>query len=216
MYAFVAQLIGLALWRLLGQHATVAQLIVGTWGETGAKVTVLTSLLLASSGVALRIWGSSYLHATTVWAADSTSQRLVISGPFRFVRNPLYLGNVLFMAAFTPLSTPPGALLLLFTVVTLSMALARYEENYLRMTFGVAYVEYAAAVPALVPRITPIFGNRSRANLLAGIRAEIFMFGLFAGLLGYLSGSPYALWIWGLGLIVGILAQRWALVTEKT
>lgn len=43
----------------------------------------------------MRTWASSYLHANVVYASDVKTESLVADGPYRHVRNPLYLANVL-------------------------------------------------------------------------------------------------------------------------
>ncbi len=209
--ALIAQMIGLWLWHALGYRVTIGQIIVLRFGEWGAQCAILTSLLLGSAGVGLRIWGSGYLHADTVWSADVTARHLIIAGPFRWMRNPLYVGNILFFCAFLIFATPPGAIGLLVVVIGFSILLIKHEYAHLRTIFGDAYLTYTQRVPALYPRVLPIPGNGAPFNLLTGLRSEIFMFGLFIGLIAYLSGSSYALWIWGIGFLLGAFLQRRAL-----
>ena len=81
---------------------------------------------------------------------------LVVGGPYRFVRNPMYLAV---------LSTLIGQALLLGQVALLWYAAAvafaqaafvhLYEEPLLRSRFGHQYEEYRAAVPAWLPRFSP-------------------------------------------------------------
>ncbi len=209
--ALIAQMIGLAFWRALGYHMSIGQFIVVNFGESGAKIAILASLLLGSAGVGLRVWGSGYLHADTVWSAHVTARHLIIAGPFRWMRNPLYAGNILFFCAFLIFSTPPGAIGLLIVVIGFSVLLIGHEYAHLRTIFGDAYITYTQRVPALYPRLSPIPGNGAPFDLLTGLRSEIFMFGLYVGLVAYLSGSIYALWIWGIGFLLGALLQRRAL-----
>ncbi len=209
--ALLAQAIGLVLWHALGYHRSIGQMIVVHFGETGAKTAILAALLLGTAGIGLRVLGSGYLRADTVWSAHVTASHLIIAGPFRWMRNPLYAGNILFFCAFIIFATPPGAIGLLVVVIGFSMLLIEHECAHLHSVFGETYAIYARRVPALYPRLCPIPGNGAPFNLLAGLRAEIFMFGLFIGLLAYLSGSSYALLIWGIGFLLGALLQRRAL-----
>lgn len=77
-------------------------------------------------------------------------------GPYRFTRNPLYLGNflislgvVLFVGDWVVL----GAWLIFF--FSQYTAIIRAEEEYLRGQFGALYDEYTARVPRFWPRLTP-------------------------------------------------------------
>ena len=86
-------------------------------------------------------------------------RRLVVSGPFRYVRNPAYLcavsmiaGQGLFLASMSVLAYAVVVALAFHLFVVL------YEEPTLRETFGADYVAYCREVPRWVPRLIP--GNR--------------------------------------------------------
>jgi protein-S-isoprenylcysteine O-methyltransferase Ste14 len=81
---------------------------------------------------------------------------LVVRGPYRFVRNPMYVGIELVLFSegllFSSLKLLMYALLVgvgfhLFTVA--------YEEPTLRKKFGASYQAYCQAVPRWIPRLTP-------------------------------------------------------------
>jgi protein-S-isoprenylcysteine O-methyltransferase Ste14 len=78
---------------------------------------------------------------------------LVSSGPFGWVRNPLYIGNVLLWVGFT---TSARLLWLLAPVVVLLMveyhAIVRWEETLLESRLGDAYRDYVSRVPRWIPR----------------------------------------------------------------
>jgi protein-S-isoprenylcysteine O-methyltransferase Ste14 len=87
------------------------------------------------------------------------TRHLVVSGLYRFVRNPMYvavvsaiLGQALLFASL-PLAGY-GALVwgLFHTFVVL------YEEPTLRKTFGAEYESFRAHVPRWIPRLTPWMG----------------------------------------------------------
>jgi protein-S-isoprenylcysteine O-methyltransferase Ste14 len=113
-------------------------------------------LPLVLAGEALRIWACGYLQKNVV---------LTTAGPYRFVKNPLYVGTFLILsgllwAAWSP--RPPanrlGWLLPLFLGAFFLFYLPRkqrLEGERLRRRFGRSYDDYAAAVPAFIPRLTP-------------------------------------------------------------
>jgi|SRR5664279_47627 len=82
--------------------------------------------------------------------------RLVVVGPYRYVRNPMYLG---FLTGWIGLWVVFGranltALVIALTVVVcVSAFVMLYEEPTLRRTFGAAYDEYCANVHRWTPRM---------------------------------------------------------------
>jgi protein-S-isoprenylcysteine O-methyltransferase Ste14 len=84
------------------------------------------------------------------------TQRLVVSGFNRYVRNPMYVGLVLSLI---------GQVLLFGNLWLLAYAVASwaapaafvrwYEEPTLARTYGAEYDEYRRAVPAWLPRLRP-------------------------------------------------------------
>lgn len=83
-------------------------------------------------------------------------ERLVVSGLYRFVRNPMYvgvlaaiLGQALLLGSVTLLEYA-GVVWLGFTAMVVV-----YEEPTLRRTFGASYERYCANVRRWWPRLTP-------------------------------------------------------------
>src|SRR5690349_14962232 len=64
-------------------------------GHRGVVVAGAIALAIAIGALALRVWGASYLSASTVWDQKRHAEVLIQSGPFALIRHPLYLGNVL-------------------------------------------------------------------------------------------------------------------------
>jgi protein-S-isoprenylcysteine O-methyltransferase Ste14 len=87
-------------------------------------------------------------------APVAPTKRLVVGGPFRYVRNPGYLG-VVAMIAGQGFLLGNVDVLGYAAVVALAFHLfvVTYEEPTLRRTFGAEYEEYCRAVPRWVPRV---------------------------------------------------------------
>lgn len=154
----------------------------------------------------IRLWGSSYLSARVVWTPQAQTGALYVDGPYRFVRNPLYLGNAFMALSFGMLATPIGfATIAIGHAIFLPMLMA-YEAQELRARFGAAYDAFARAVPAVVPRLTPadVEGSTTRHPSLAqGLRAEIFSGACVLAMIVLVSWrSVTAYWIF-LALIAG-------------
>jgi protein-S-isoprenylcysteine O-methyltransferase Ste14 len=89
---------------------------------------------------------------------------LVDTGPFAWVRNPLYLGNVALWVGFAlvarlPWLAPIFAVLLFFEY----HAIVSWEEGLLASRIGTAYVEYTTRVPRWVPARPRTSGSRLQA-----------------------------------------------------
>lgn len=116
----------------------VAGLLIGTAGAAVALGCVLT---FASSG-----------RGTP--APFDPPRRLVIQGPYRFVRNPMYIGAGLALlgaALFYESLLLLGYTGLFFLITHLFVV--RYEEPTLRRNFGQAYETYCRRVRRWLPRL---------------------------------------------------------------
>jgi protein-S-isoprenylcysteine O-methyltransferase Ste14 len=85
-------------------------------------------------------------------------RRLVVSGPYRFVRNPMYLGMGIAMlgeALVFPRATHIVLLELAAVALLASIFIALYEEPALRQMFGADYEAYCRNVRRWIPRLTP-------------------------------------------------------------
>ena len=128
-------------------------------GTTGPQmlVQVLGLLVLA---VGLMLFSASLRNFVTegegTLAPWDPPRRLVVRGPYRYVRNPMISGVVLvlFGEALTLLSRPHFIWALIFLVVN-SIYIPLLEETGLRQRFGDSYVEYCRHVPRLIPRFRP-------------------------------------------------------------
>ena len=85
-------------------------------------------------------------------------RRLVIRGPYRWVRNPMYVGMGLFLvgeALLLPSITRQMLWMVAICAVAVTLFVLAYEEPTLRRLFGDDYIEYCRNVRRWIPRITP-------------------------------------------------------------
>ncbi len=149
---------------------------LGISNET-SQVAVAAGALLTFCCFALRAWGSAYLHADVVWNPDAMSDELIVDGPFRFTRSPLYLGNTFMALGIGLLAVPLGYAVIVVATLGFVFVLVRYETAQLHERFGPLVDEYVKAVPALFPRLTPanVQGTvKVQPSLAQGLRSEIF------------------------------------------
>jgi protein-S-isoprenylcysteine O-methyltransferase Ste14 len=137
-------------------------------------VAIVVAALLAAAGAMFRVWGTAYLGPGVVHSAQMKAGAVMADGPYRHVRNPLYLGVWCMVAAMSFIMPPTGAL---FTMAMLSVFLLRLilgEEAFLLAQLGEPYRDYLHAVPRLFPRVktnlppsegTPHWGNALIAEI---------------------------------------------------
>lgn len=111
--------------------------------------------LVALTGAAVRTWGTAYLGAGIMTDRGLHSERLTADGPFRFVRNPLYVGLVLTAAGLSVTIDIPGGVLLVVLMALFVLRLALREESGLAAAQGEAYEAYRRRVPRFLPSPRP-------------------------------------------------------------
>jgi protein-S-isoprenylcysteine O-methyltransferase Ste14 len=116
---------------------------------TQPDATVL-AFSLTLSGTLLAFWSAWYLGKS--FSLLPQARTLITTGPYRFVRHPIYLGGLLITVGevwlrFSPLVIGLNALFVIAQIVRL-----RYEEEILHRTFP-EYADYRARTSALIPGI---------------------------------------------------------------
>jgi len=152
--------------RLLGAYALALALV---WSARPDVWSFLIGLVVAASGEGLRLWATGYLHKT---------ESLTVAGPYGHVRHPLYLGTLLIGTGFAIMAqTWLGfAVWALFVVGFFGYYMPyknRIEGARLESAFGDEFRRYAAAVPALVPRVhayVPLGGHPVDGAHWRGVR----------------------------------------------
>jgi protein-S-isoprenylcysteine O-methyltransferase Ste14 len=128
--------------------------VVHGWNETTGWVLIAVGLfpLLESIGRFVVIGRGTLLPTVP-------TERLVVSGFYRFVRNPMYVGVGLALAGEALLFWSSRIVIELSVAAALMDIFVRfYEEPKLRRTFGEAYRRYHRNVGRWFPRITPWTG----------------------------------------------------------
>ncbi len=80
-----------------------------------------------------------------------TAKAVVAAGPYRYLRNPLYLGTFVHTFALALLMPPSGAIFCIVAIGLLQLRLILAEESFLTTKLGEPYVAYCAKVPRLIP-----------------------------------------------------------------
>jgi protein-S-isoprenylcysteine O-methyltransferase Ste14 len=129
------------------------------WGMRGGAWGVYSlfwaGVQLGLLGWLARYFGTAYLHGDVVFAADVQRDRLIVAGPFRYTRNPLYLGNDLLALGIGLYAPPLGFAIIALGNIVFGIMLAREENRQLLARYGAEYAAYCKAVPAFLPRLMP-------------------------------------------------------------
>ena len=128
-------------------------------------------------GETIRIWSVSYAGGETR-TRNVGAKKLCSSGPYAFVRNPLYVGNMVMYVGIVFIAGAANILLmvattLVFFTVQYSLIIA-LEEEKLEELFGRKYQIYKKNVPAVFPRAFRWEGadNQSAKGIIKNLRTE--------------------------------------------
>lgn len=79
--------------------------------------------------------------------------RIVDSGPYRYLRNPMYLGHLIFMAGLViSFRSAPAVGLLAFHIIWFHLRVLE-DEHHLEEKFGAEYAAYKARVKRWIPGV---------------------------------------------------------------
>lgn len=165
------------------------------WGTLAANLAMLKpgalsigvafNLLLAAGALcalvsaSLRTWASAYMGASIVQSGAMHGDSLVAAGPYRYFRNPLYLGIFIHTFALALFMPPSGAIFSIVAVGLFESRLIFIEESFLTRTLGEPYLAYCARVPRVVPALSPrVAASATRPNWRLAFLSESYMWGV--------------------------------------
>ena len=115
---------------------------------TAARISVNVGIAIFLAGAVIAGWGLFlFYRADTTTTPGESSRTFVTRGPYRFTRNPMYIGLTLAYlgeAAFLKQIWP--LLLLPFVLFYLNWTVIPLEESRLSASFGAAYDQYRSSV----------------------------------------------------------------------
>ena len=141
---------------------------------------IVAGALVAGIGAVLRVSGTAYLGSGLVQSARMKADGVMADGPYRFARNPLYLGLWCMVAAMALMMPPTGALFAMVLLTVFLLRLILGEERFLSAQQGEPYRAYVASVPRLIPRLrSGLARGGSRPQWVRGLLAELLPIGVF-------------------------------------
>jgi len=128
--------------------AIIFVLLVSLLGQP-QDALLYAGTVIAFFGIAIRMWAAGYVMK---------NKELATTGPYAYVRHPLYVGNILLLVGYSLASSLWWAFVLMAALLwfyyppTIS-----YEDNKLRTIFGEDWENWSKDVHALIPS----FGNKA-------------------------------------------------------
>lgn len=130
--------------------------------------TIAIGLVFILIGEIIRFWGVSYAGSETRTTGKPGASNLITQGPFAFVRNPLYIGNIFLYFGVSIMS---NSLVPYLQIVSILYFVFQYyfiileEEAELKIIFGEKYKHYFENVNRFLPKFSPYNAEkRSKKN----------------------------------------------------
>jgi len=127
--------------------------------------SIITGFLLFLTGALYRFTGVAYAGPGTR-SRDKGPEKLAVSGPFAFHRNPLYAGNIMIYTGFAAASNivfPYFLLVVLLFFILQYSVIVSFEEEFLEKKFGTSYQRYKQNVKRWLPSFSKT-GKRKNSN----------------------------------------------------
>jgi protein-S-isoprenylcysteine O-methyltransferase Ste14 len=141
-------------------------------------LTMALGFMIVTIGESVRFWGVAYAGSLTRVTGSVGAPEVIVAGPFAYVRNPLYVGNMLtyigigiMSNALFPWLVSAAAAYFVFQYFQIVLA----EEEFLVNEFGAGYVEYKKSVPRFIPHVIPYVHSsqvHQKANWQEAVRSE--------------------------------------------
>lgn len=208
--------VGFGLYRVDPMDAVqrvVLWVVPGVTGPT-EKLLMRVGILAGAAAIVaaglVRTWAAAYLRSAVVHDNRLHGERLVADGPFRHLRNPLYLGTFLMALGMSSLASLTGAVVMVGGTALVLMRLVGREEEELAATQGAAYEAYRARVPSFVPAVLPrLPASGARPQWGQAVVGELLVWSFAAGILALavtLNSRP-AMGVWGAGFVLHLLTR---------
>jgi len=110
-------------------------------------LSILIAMAVTSAGLSLRFWACGHLKK---------EKELTTSGPYRYTRNPLYLGNV-FIGIGVVIGSNSWGVILIFAIYFLVFypIIILEEKKRMQKLFPHQYRQYSKNVPLFLPNFRP-------------------------------------------------------------
>ncbi|MCX8056998.1 MAG: isoprenylcysteine carboxylmethyltransferase family protein [Ignavibacteria bacterium] len=119
--------------------------------------SMIFGFLFVVLGEFIRIWANSWAGSETRTTGGVGGTFLIVSGPYAYVRNPLYIGNVIIYFGLGIMSNAVFPYLQILALVYFFYQyyeIVKEEENFLKQKFGDEYKDYCSKVNRFLPKFS--------------------------------------------------------------
>lgn len=163
-------------WSILHWHSPRAAAL--------ARVIFGFAPLLAGLAATLGTWAHAFPEAA--YKQSAASGQMVASGPYRYVRHPMLLAEMIFALALGFFLTQLGAAIALIGMAILNVRLMAREEATLESQLGSSYRALSALVPQFLPSLKPrIASATDNGQWLGAFRIEAAHWGYFLMMIAF-------------------------------
>ncbi|MFZ3217651.1 MAG: methyltransferase [Candidatus Acidiferrales bacterium] len=175
--------------RLVGPQSSHEEIVARAFLFFAALLVLLTALL--------RTWAAAYLRSDVVQDPNLRAEKVLADGPYRHMRNPLYLGTILLACGLGLLASRLGFAFIVIAMSVYCLRLIGLEEANLSREQGESYREFCQHVPRLWPSLSPrLPASGLQPQWKQAFLGELFMWGFFVAVMVFaLTLNRNALWI---------------------
>ncbi|HBA61201.1 MAG TPA: hypothetical protein DCZ92_10380 [Elusimicrobia bacterium] len=182
--------VGQVFFRWRGRSPFILVLLMIYFGRPDI-LSLAVGAVLAVGGEVIRYWGMRHIGGAARTRNPERVDDFIVSGPYRYVRNPLYVGNF-FTGLGVAVMCARWELIAVYVVMFFVqyIPIVRMEEINIELKFKEVFVKYMEQVPPWFPRVPSVLPPVDREQVphlmvlknerstLLGIAAMILCFGL--------------------------------------
>jgi protein-S-isoprenylcysteine O-methyltransferase Ste14 len=215
---------GLGFWLYALDHVNVIQYLINiTIGENSPRADLMARCALAFATLLmfltalLRTWATSYLRSDVMQDHDLRAEKVVASGPYRHLRNPLYLGNILMAFGMGLLAGRVGFVVIVAGNFIFCLRLIGLEESNLQKEQGESYIEFCRRVPRLWPSLQPRLPDSGlKPHWKQAFLGELFMWGFFVAVAAFaITLKAAVLWTIMAVSVISYIASSYIISARK-
>jgi S-adenosylmethionine-diacylglycerol 3-amino-3-carboxypropyl transferase len=192
-------------------NMTIAGKWFGWLPQVSVRIGHLFVALLMLVASLLRMWAGSMLTSGRVMSFKVQHDRLLHTGPYLLVRNPIYLADLIALFGFA-LCLKPIGLLLPLLLYTHHTQLVAYEEKSLGLKFNEQFQAYKNITPRFIPTLASLqrffkSNERFKVNFDGFRHNALYLFFIPGFIVSAFTGSLFH------AILIGIPAViDWAIV----
>lgn len=118
------------------------------------RAVEILGVVITAAGIGFAVWARAYLGGN--WSSSvtvKTGHQLVRTGPYRWVRHPIYTGLILALVGTALERRQVRGLIAIVLVYVGFKIKSKIEERAMTSTFGTEYDDYSRSTGAIVPKL---------------------------------------------------------------